>query len=117
MKNFRDYQQLIRDCVKKISDEDPNWNFSVKSIAKDRVRIRWTYLDYCQEKENCFYLAFNHYDEFDQEHLLVSRTPQDEMISGHLVTDRDYRRSWQITYENGIKYAIEEIADYAHNVY
>lgn len=117
MKTLRDYEQLIRDCVRKISDNDHNWNFSVKSFAKDKVSIRWTYLDYCHEKNNCFFLILKDYDEEDQEYFLVARTPYDQMIDGELVTDREDKKSWQVSFENGIKYAINQIADYAHSRY
>lgn len=117
MKTLRDYEQLIRDCVKKISDKDPNWDFTVKSIAKDKVSIRWTYLDYCEEKDNCFYLILRDYDEEDQEHFLVARTPYDQLIDGEMVTDREDKKSWQVSYESGIRYMISAIADYAHSRY
>lgn len=118
MITLRNYEQLIRDCVKEISDNDPNWDFVVKSFAKDRVRIRWTYLDYCGEKNNCFFLHLREYDEEFNDYFITSRTPDDSMIDGHIVTTIiDTKKSWQESFENAIKSAIDEIADYAHSRY
>lgn len=117
MKNFRDYENLIRETVKKISDRDPNWNFSVKSLSKDRVRIRWTYLDYLEETENCFIMKLKDEDKEFNDIFLSVRTPQDDMITGHIISDSDNKRFWQESYENGIVSAIYEIADYAHSRY
>ena len=45
MKNFRDYESLIRDTVNKINDSDENWVWTVHSFGKRCVTIRWGYLD------------------------------------------------------------------------
>lgn len=54
MIDLRNYADLIRQLVKKEDEKDPNWKWSVKSIGKNKVRIRWGYLDFLGEKENCF---------------------------------------------------------------
>ena len=54
MIDLRNYKDLIRELVAKENEKDKNWRWSVKSITKTRVRIRWGYLDYLEEKENCF---------------------------------------------------------------
>ena len=59
MIDLRNYKDLIRELVAKENDKDKNWRWSVKSISKNRVRIRWGYLDYLEEKENCFQIELD----------------------------------------------------------
>ena len=118
MKNFRDYENLIRETIQKISDEDNNWNFTLRSLGKYNVRIRWTYLDYLGENENCFMITLrNEGDDPNEEMFLVSRTPHCKMINGHFVSEEDKKKFWQESYESAIKDAIYEISSYAHNYY
>ena len=46
MIDLRNYKDYIRELVAKENEKDKNWRWSVKSIGKSRVRIRWGYLDY-----------------------------------------------------------------------
>lgn len=118
MKTLRDYEKIIRLTVKKINDEDPNWDFSVKDITDYRVWINWTYLDYCEEKDNCFFLYLHNPIDEKDDPFLTCRTPQDEMIDGYFVEENhDTGHSWVDTYEHALLAAIYEIADYAHSRY
>lgn len=116
MKTLRDYEELIRAEVSKIDKADPNWTFTVKSFAKDRVRIRWSYLDYLQEKNNCFILQLIPSDDGD-DYTLTSRTPDDEMIDGYIVNDGKNLKLYQDSFENGIGKCIRALAYYAHSRY
>jgi len=118
MKTFREYEELIRTRVAQENDKDPNWNWSVHSFGKDLVRIRWGYLDYCQEKNNCFLFRLLSVPESEgyEEHYVTTRTPHDEMIYGEFVTENP-GYAWQTTYEKGIKIALEALFDYAHSRY
>lgn len=115
MKTFRDYEDLIRNKVKEINDKDPNWKWTIKSFGKNKVCIRWSYLDYCEEKDNCFMLRLMDPDDFNEQ-FLTARTPQDEMIEGYFLHEQ-VEYGWEYTYENGIIAAIEQIAYYAHSRY
>ena len=66
MIDLRNYKDLIRELVAKENDKDKNWRWSVKSISKNRVRIRWGYLDYLEEKENCFQIELDSSMERDR---------------------------------------------------
>lgn len=57
MIDLRNYKDYIRELVAEENKKDKNWRWSVKSIGKSLVRIRWGYLDYLEEKENCFLLS------------------------------------------------------------
>lgn len=114
MKTLRDYEELIRTEVIKVNVEDPNWIWSVKSFAKNRVRIRWGYLDYLQEKDNCFTLDLVPYEE---DYTVISHTPEGEMIDGYIVVESENRKPWQETFENSIVRSIKAIANYAHSRY
>ena len=52
MIDLRNYKDYIRELVSEQDKKDTNWRWSVKSIGKSLVRIRWGYLDYLEEKEN-----------------------------------------------------------------
>lgn len=116
MKNFRDYESLIRKYVNDIDNRDPNWTFTVKSFGKHRIRIRWSYLDYCGEKDNCFILRLRDPDDEFEDSFLTVRTPDDQLIEGYFVSD-NRRGSWQSSWESGLLAAIEELASYAHSRY
>lgn len=116
MANFRDYQELIRNQVKEISQKDENWDWSVKGISKNRVKIRWTYLDYCEETNNCFFLKLDDENCDEGESLLTCRLPDDEFITGYIVSD-DPKKFWQESYEKAIKSALNVIFNYAYSRY
>lgn len=120
MKTLKDYENLIRSTVKEIDAKDPNWKWSVHSFAKDRVRIRWGYLDYCGEKNNCFELTISDdYDDNDYpgERWLNIKLPDGTRITGEFVNDADKKHSWQVSWESGIKSLLSEMAYYAHSRY
>ena len=48
--DFRNYADLIRKVVAEVNERDPIWKWSVHSISKRKVMIRWGYLDYLEEK-------------------------------------------------------------------
>ena len=116
MLTLRDYESLIRNLVKKIDEEDPNWTWTIMSFSEERVMIRWSYLK--GESQDCFMIRLGSYDpEFD-DYLITSRTPQDKMIDGHIVhAISDTRRSWQESFESALKSSVEKIASYAYLMY
>lgn len=115
MKTLRDYEQLIREQVAKISEAHPFWNFTVRAFSKDRVKIRWSYLDYCKERDNCFFLKLSYLPE-DNEYFLRCQTPQGEFIDGDLIQEDDTTDT-DITFERAIKHLIYIISDYAYERY
>ena len=116
MKNFKDYENMITTLVKEINDKDTNWEWSIQSLSEYLVRINWTYLDYCEEKDNCFILRLVDPDEEFGDQFMTARTPQDDMIEGYFVAETA-DMSWDTTWENGLIAALEEIAHYAHYRY
>lgn len=120
MIDLRNYADLIRELVAVESKKDPNWKWSVKSIGKEKVSIRWGYLDYLEEKENCFFLVM----ENDKENSgigdwLWARTPRGGIIECFLVVEGKPNQNLgaEQTIQSGIKDAIGEIAYYAHSLY
>ena len=85
MIDLRNYKDLIRELVAKENDKDKNWRWSVKSISKNRVRIRWGYLDYLEEKENCFQIELD--SSMESMEWLHARRPDGEMIECYLVVE------------------------------
>ena len=50
MIDFREFEGAIREEVKRLDREDPNYHWSVTSIGKAKVRINWSYLDWGKER-------------------------------------------------------------------
>lgn len=116
MLDLRKYNAQIREHVTAENEKDENWKWSVKSIGKSLVRIRWEYLDYMEEKENCFLLAL---ETDDSGSWLYARQPHGELIDCYSIVEGEPNRRMvaEMTIAEGIRAAIEEIAYYAHNYY
>jgi len=113
MKTFKDYETLIRECVSEINEQDPDYNWSVRSIDEYRVCIYWSYLKW--ERNDCFLLRLAPPIDFG-EYFITCRDPHDNMIEGHFVSD-EVAWSLQESWEDAIIRSICELASYAHDVY
>ncbi len=115
MLDLRNYKDLIRELVAKENEKDKNWRWSVKSIGKRLARIRWGYLDYLEETENCFLLTL---DEVAGDWLYAKR-PHGGIIECYLVVEGkpNPQLGAEQNIKSGIRCAIEEIAYTAHHSY
>lgn len=116
MIDFRDYKDLIREKVAKINERDTNWKWSVKSISSKKVSIRWGYLDYLEEKNNCFFMTL----DLDGEagNWIWAKCPDGDHIECYMVAEQPNPRiGAEISVKGGILSALEEIAYYAHSRY
>lgn len=115
MIDLRNYKDYIRELVAKENEKDANWRWSVKSISKSRVRIRWGYLDYLEEKNNCFLLTT---DEGAGD-WLWAKGPDGELLECYLVVEGkpNPRIGAEQNIKSGLKDAIWEIAYTAHSRY
>lgn len=118
MIDFRNYTTLIRQLVKDEDKKDQNWKWSVKSIGKNKIRIRWGYLDYCGEKANCFSIEIRH-DSTEYDQWIAAYLPYGDIIEMFPITEGQPNRSYGVepNVQSGIKDAISEIAYYAHSRY
>lgn len=119
MIDFRQHKDLIRQAVSEEDKLDPNWKWTVHSITKSRILIRWSYLNYVGEMfpNNCFGIFADQNSNGDgtYEDCLSWRRPDGKLIYfGDIGDDRyhDYR-----TVESAIKAAIKGVAEYAHDRY
>ena len=85
MIDLRNYKDYIRELVAKENEKDKNWRWSVKSIGKSRVRIRWGYLDYLEEKENCFIIDLD--SSIPDMEWLHARKPDGDIIECYMVVE------------------------------
>ena len=117
MIDLRNYKDLIRELVAKENDKDKNWRWSVKSISKNRVRIRWGYLDYLEEKENCFLIELD--SSIESMEWLHARRPDGEIIECYLVVEGkpNPQVGAEQTIQSGLRDAIWESAYTAHSCY
>lgn len=116
MIDLRKYENLIRKLVADVNEKNQNWKWSVKYIGKSKVHIRWGYLDYLEEKNNCFFITANDYpdDEFLFNNIVYWH-PEGEMISFTSFGERTYDTAKTI--EEAIEQAIMGIAGYALSRY
>jgi len=114
LQNYKDY---ICGLVAKENEKDTNWRWSVKSISKSRIRIRWGYLDYLEEKENCFIIDLD--SSMPDMEWLHARRPDGDIIECYMVVEG--RLNPQVGAEqnikSGLRDAIGEIAYIAHHCY
>lgn len=118
MINLRNYADLIRRLVKEEDRKDPNWKWSVKSISKNKARIRWGYLDYLEEEKNCFVIEMQDTNTEDNQ-WMSARLPHGGLIEVFLVVEGTPNPNVgaEQTIQSGIECAIREIAHYAHSRY
>ena len=117
MIDLRNYADLIRQLVKEEDRKDPNWKWSVKSISKNKVRIRWGYLDYLEEKENCFIIDLD--SSIPDMEWLHARKPDGDIIECYMVVEGkpNPQVGAEQTIPSGLRDAIWEIAYIAHSRY
>ena len=117
MIDLRKYAELIHSLVAAENKKDANWKWSIKSIGKEKVAIRWGYLDYLEETANCFFLMLDN-EEDGEGNWIWARTPHGGIIDCYMVAENPNPRiGAEQTIESGIRSAIEEIAYYAHSRY
>ena len=116
MIDLRNYKDYIRELVAAENEKDSNWRWSVKSIGKNLVRIRWGYLDYLEEKENCFLLCMENECAGD---WLWAKRPDGELIECFLVVEGrpNPQLGAEQTIKSGLRDAVWEIAHVAHSCY
>ena len=120
MIDLREYADLIREEVRKANDRDKNWKWSIKSIGKKIVRIRWGYLDYMEEKDSAFILEMDNEDaDGNGGDWLWAKTPDRDHIQCWMVVEGVPNRNIgaECNIKNAIRWAIEEIEYYAHSRY
>lgn len=116
MLDFRNYSELIRAAIAGVNERDRNWKWSVKSIGKNKVRIRWGYLDYLEEEQNCFIVTLDCCEEAGN--WIWACLPDGDHIECYMVAEQPNPKiGAEQTVESGIRDAIREIEYYAHTRY
>ena len=115
--DLREYRQLIERLIADEDVNDKNWSWTVQSVTQTTVHIRWGYLDYLEERKNCFLMVMH--DEGEGGKWLFSQLTKGETIECHLVVKGtpNPRIGAEQTIESGIRDAISEISHYAHSRY
>ena len=113
--DFRNYADLIRKAVKEANDRDPNWKWSVRSLSKRKVLIRWGYLDGEKPPHDCFSLTIDYPKDEHLWNAITYRHPHGEMISFNTFGE-DHWETHE-TVELAIEGAIRSIEGYAHSRY
>ena len=112
--DFRNYADLIRKAVKEANERDPNWKWSVHSLTKRKVLIRWGYLDYLEEQHlrNCFSITIDYPKDEELWNTIAYRLPEGNFLGFCDFGDK----SWNThsTIEQAILAAISRLVNYAH---
>lgn len=116
MFDFRDYEKLIRELVDQADKADRNWKWSVKRIGKSKVTIRWGYLDYQEEKQNCFILEADYMG--DAGDWIWFCLPDGEHIECYMVAEKPNPKiGAETTIKSGIENALYDMFYYATSRY
>lgn len=116
MLDLREHTELIHQLVAEENARDKNWTWSVESITKNDIKIRWGYLDFLAEQNNCFHLIAE--SDSESGDWLWARTPKLNIIECFMVAEKPNPRiGAEQTVQSGIRDAIREIAYYAHSRY
>lgn len=108
MLDLRQFRFNLEKLVKEVNDRDSNWKWRIKSVTKNKVAIRWEYLDYCGETNPCFFIKGDENDEF-----ITITDKDDKMIDGWFYNGKFKDGS----VESVIRWAVEGIEEYAHSRY
>lgn len=125
MIDLKNYSDIIRKAVKAESENDKNWKWSVKSISKDLIKIRWGYLAEMNGENDSFIIRLypEHVNDFEEPvtQVLSGRHPNEEEIIFDFVTEDEPDPDDYLNIDTNIKEAlprlIHRIAVYAHNCY
>jgi len=106
MTDLRNYKDAFRQAVAQVKDR--NWKWSVKAVNKSTARIGWGYLDYIGEKP--FEVSVL---EENGDVAIIAKAGDKKVYC--LIGEKfwcDVK-----TIEDGIMYAVNGLAYYAHNYY
>lgn len=120
MIDLRKYESLIREKVAEMNKKDPNWKWSIKYLGKTKVHIRWSYLDYMEEKNNCFFLVMeNEPKDTGVGDWLWAKSPNGGLIECYLVVEGKPNPNIgaEQNIRSGIRDALSEIAYVASSRY
>lgn len=94
--DFREFHAEIKELVRGVNLNDPNWKWKLNKVCKERAFIEWGYLNYLNEAKNCFFIQYSNDAE-----CLATYTPNEELID---IADT-------------LEEAVLQIAHYAHSRY
>lgn len=110
MKDMRSYKESIKAAVKKESEADKNWNWTVKAVNKGEARIGWGYLDFLGEKDMFIVTA----DEDEDMKWVEGKMPNGAKAYALI---GDTRWDDAKTFEEGVAIVIRKMASSAHRTY
>ena len=115
MVDMRDYKIVIRDAVKRESENDKNWNWKVARVNKGSISIRWGYLDFVGEDWNFTILVS---EDGDGDIVLTGYFPHDETMRDSLFVwvGPDHWHDCK-TLDDVIRLIVHAVARRAHDLY
>lgn len=119
MIDLRNYNNLIRSCVTNEKEKDTIWKWAVKSISKNKIEIKWGYLEYLEEKNTCFRIKLDNDNGSGCGNWLFAYDHRGDLIEVYMVSEGkpDPNIGAEQTIKSGIQSAIEDIAYFAHSRY
>lgn len=114
MADMREYKRTILDAVKVEREADSLWSWRVVEVNKGKAKVRWSYFDYIEQKENIIITAGSDPTDEEGEGFVKVCIPgfwgTYVFVSTHSWGDVD-------TFEKAIRVAIRSAAVHCHNCY
>ena len=113
MFDLREHNALIHSLVAEADKNDTNWEWRVESIDQMKARIRWGYLEYCEQSNPFFVIEL---EDTCYGCRICSRNENGDMLSSDIVEDKELPYL-NTPIDEAIKMMFRNIVNTAHYCY
>ena len=104
---------LIHSLVAEADEKSIKWEWSVESIERTKVRIFWSYFEYCGQPKPCFVVEL---EDTGNGCWIHAKDENGETIESEIVTDNDLP-FLNCPLDKAVEKMIRCIVSAAHNCY
>lgn len=113
MFDLREHKDLIHSLVAEADKNDTNWEWRVESIDQMKARIRWGYLEYCEQPNPFFSIELN---DAGYGIWIQAFDENGETLTSEIVVDNECPLL-NTPIDEAIKMMFRNIVNTAHNCY
>ena len=113
MFDLREHKDLIHSLVAEADKNETNWEWSVESIDQMNARIRWGYLEYCEQPNPFFVIEL---EDTGDGCWICTRDENGDQLTSDIVEDKDIP-DLNTPIDEAIKVMFRNIVNTAHNCY
>ena len=113
MFDLREHKDLIHSLVAEADKNDKNWEWSVESIDKMKVCIRWGYLEYGEQPNPFFVIELENTGDGC---WIYARDENGDQLTSDIVEDKDLP-CLNTPIDEAIRLMFRVIVNTAHNCY